>query len=361
MSLRPTLVKLALGLLFSVTAPLSGAAVYAQLCPACGHAAPMSVKDLRHRVVLYGAVVNEASPIWRSTVRISNANHLCSGVIIAHDTILTAGHCLEDETTVTVDFFSGTGQVLKSIVSSSRLTHEMYKIIRHDIGIIHLSADIPPGYIPVDLEDDRKMPTVGSDVMFAGFGRREDGAEGDLRFAAGKIAEHWSQGFLLDVRFGKYDMWGEEKHDERDSTQAYIGNSGGPGFIETGGELKVWGLVNSGSGSTDSGNGTTFTKVSMYLNWIHWAVAQLRLQGNGSGSKSGSSVSRLSYRVLKQLNMHSGPGTAFSLVTAIPDGSSGITAERCREAEPEEWAFKWCEAEWENKKGWISSCCLVED
>jgi uncharacterized protein YraI len=59
------------------------------------------------------------------------------------------------------------------------------------------------------------------------------------------------------------------------------------------------------------------------------------------------------------LNMRRGPGTNHPVVASIPAGATGLAVGRCRS--PEDGSqFLWCEVEWQGRRGWASSCCMVD-
>jgi hypothetical protein len=70
------------------------------------------------------------------------------------------------------------------------------------------------------------------------------------------------------------------------------------------------------------------------------------------------------YRVLPNVsdgiqNVRSGPAVKYPLVISIPAGAGGIVLGACRPAE--DMTRPWCEATWRKYKGWISSCCIVDE
>ena len=72
------------------------------------------------------------------------------------------------------------------------------------------------------------------------------------------------------------------------------------------------------------------------------------------------------YRVLPKVaggvqNLRAGPSTAYNIVVAIPEGSTGITIGTCRPPEDGKTTRPWCAASWRGYSGWISSCCIVDE
>jgi hypothetical protein len=58
-------------------------------------------------------------------------------------------------------------------------------------------------------------------------------------------------------------------------------------------------------------------------------------------------------------NMRSGPALKYPIVVAVPAGATGIVLGACRGAEDN--TRPWCQVQWGNYSGWISSCCIVDE
>jgi hypothetical protein len=56
------------------------------------------------------------------------------------------------------------------------------------------------------------------------------------------------------------------------------------------------------------------------------------------------------------LNMRTGPGTIFPVVTVMPPGSRDVSVSLCVTVVG--YALKWCQVDWHGHQGWASSCCL---
>jgi TPM domain/TIR domain len=74
----------------------------------------------------------------------------------------------------------------------------------------------------------------------------------------------------------------------------------------------------------------------------------------------------MTYRVVPKVsggvhNLRSGPSTAYNIVVAIPEGSTGITIGTCRPPEDGKTTWPWCAASWRGYSGWMSSCCIVDE
>jgi hypothetical protein len=74
-------------------------------------------------------------------------------------------------------------------------------------------------------------------------------------------------------------------------------------------------------------------------------------------------ISEVTYTVLSNvsegvLNLRRGPAVAYPIVVAIPAGAGGITLSGCKSSE--DGSKPWCAAQWHTYRGWISSCCIVD-
>jgi uncharacterized protein YraI len=73
---------------------------------------------------------------------------------------------------------------------------------------------------------------------------------------------------------------------------------------------------------------------------------------------------RRTFRVLPDvsqgiLNMRSGPGVKYTLVTPIPAGAADLTVGACRMPD-DGGRTPWCEVQWRGRTGWASACCMVD-
>ncbi len=59
------------------------------------------------------------------------------------------------------------------------------------------------------------------------------------------------------------------------------------------------------------------------------------------------------------LNMRTGPGTQYPIVTAIPKGATGLQVGRCQTPQDASSRFPWCQVNWQGQSGWVSSCCIL--
>ncbi len=60
------------------------------------------------------------------------------------------------------------------------------------------------------------------------------------------------------------------------------------------------------------------------------------------------------------LNMRDGPGAHHRLIVAIPANAGGLRIFACRAADDGLSRFSWCRANWNSRKGWVSSCCILK-
>jgi TIR domain-containing protein len=70
------------------------------------------------------------------------------------------------------------------------------------------------------------------------------------------------------------------------------------------------------------------------------------------------------YRVLANVsdgvqNLREGPGVRYAIIVPIPAGAGGITLLGCERSRL--GTRPWCEVRWRTYKGYISSCCIVDE
>jgi hypothetical protein len=208
-----------------------------------------------------GTPAKAADPLARATVSIQAIGPVqdgrvrvreCSGVLIAPDLILTAGHCLEEVSgpeRIGVFFFDGSAPVpeVRTVRALSR--HPAYrrgwengdgeaearqKEIAADLGLLRLAAPAPAGYTPMALSFDPGS-AQGSSGKLAAAGLSGGGPKarsGTLKTAS-----------VTSVRFTK----GADRiaFANANGGRACVGDSGGPVAVLDGKTPRIWGVISA--------------------------------------------------------------------------------------------------------------------
>ncbi len=205
------------------------------LCASAGvaHAA----LPTREAIIAGTSIDPTGSPIVE--LQLKGPNHvtfLCSGTVVGKRTILTAGHCVTGLKGISVRFEGGK----RTIKAKSWWRHPRYAetadgAVRHDIGVVRLSKDIPR-HIPV-IRLATKNFKVGEQFFIYGYGFTEDDTVEELR------------GGIMTARAVKSAEIAA--YMEVGASLTCDGDSGGPAMRETldqAGEMRseIVGLTSSG-------------------------------------------------------------------------------------------------------------------
>ena len=172
----------------------------------------------------------EGGPAANSTVMVLNARGgVCSGIVLAPRTILTAAHCVAGGTDIRVHWKDG-GAAPVLIAPASVTLHPGYdgqaiaaRRRSIDMALLRMASPLPQRFTPATLFDG-ELPRAGSRITLAGYGvSREGEAEttGTYRSAALTAVEPYGPGKLL--------LWAQDaKAAGKSGAGACQGDSGGP-------------------------------------------------------------------------------------------------------------------------------------
>ena len=152
-------------MLVSMRGPTAAAALAAALSLAGGPA----------RAILGGA---ETAP-GGAVMVLSSKGGVCTGVVLAPDTVLTAGHCVADAPQHRVHFRDDAGAPVLVEVTA-RAVHPGYdagaaKARRRsiDLALLRTATPLPPRFAPVTLS--AAPPRAGEDLTLGGYGASRPG------------------------------------------------------------------------------------------------------------------------------------------------------------------------------------------
>lgn len=180
------------------------------------------------------AIVNGAEnngPLKSHTVMVlSEGGGVCSGVIVAQDIVLTAGHCVAGGRNVRVHFRDSSGEPIL-LEPAEIATHGGYNAdaveARQrsiDLGLIRLQDPLPTRFSPAPLSAAR-LPREGTPVTALGWGVSKEGearTTGTFRAADLVVVEPYGPGKLL--------LWAADPIGvgKRPGAGVCQGDSGGP-------------------------------------------------------------------------------------------------------------------------------------
>jgi S1-C subfamily serine protease len=198
------------------------------------------------------------------------ADHLCSGVAIAADLVLTAAHCVPSTGKYRLMTFDGRRPAIKEAASVA--THPQFspRADAPDLALVKLTAPLS-SLAPVAFSDRRAPPSVGDRFIVAGFGV---GVQGDRR-TAGKLR---AVTLVATDRPSSQQLSLIDPQKLGDSAGFGVcnGDSGGPVFDEH--DRALVGIV-SWSGRSDGEPGCGFVSgvipLARYRYWIRETAARL--------------------------------------------------------------------------------------
>lgn len=175
----------------------------------------------------------------------SGGSGLCSGVLIAPTTVLTAAHCLRGSVAATAHFITG---IATSVVGvRSVRTHPDL-----DLAMLELEEAILSIEPLQPLQVSEVQPATGATVQVGGYGRTETGALGERRFLTGQIVQVTSTLFRIEAG-GR--------------GAACDGDSGGPVLVrDASGRASIVGVLSSGS--TTCAGIDNYVRVSAGTPWL---------------------------------------------------------------------------------------------
>jgi secreted trypsin-like serine protease len=240
-------------------------------------------------LIVGGDAVSSSDPIAATTVFISGqedeGTYFCSGSLIDKDMVVTAAHCVQGaiDGTLRIIFtqkmsFDADGN--PSLTDSSPEVHQVYGSVfnpqydpnytgadQHDIAIIRFKGNMPSTFKTSTLLNASVPLTAGETVTLAGYGATQpDGSDtgGELRKVDVKIAS----------MLGKTEV----VLDQSEGKGACFGDSGGPAFVTTNGQLLLWGLTNRAypDDVSDCAHESVYTRITEYSDFVSSSEATLR-------------------------------------------------------------------------------------
>jgi secreted trypsin-like serine protease len=224
-----------------------------------GNAQPPSPALARHVVLITGS-----------------AGTFCTGVAIARDIVLTAGHCVDPRDSYKLIQYSASGApVFLDVASATR--HPQFDIkafLNHrataDVAVMKLAQPLPASFAPAPLAAPAKPAAVGDRLTIAGYGvsLRGDGKTGGkLRAATLTVT---GQPGTLQIR-----LVDPTANNAAPGLGACTGDSGAPAFDSSGAVIGVVSWSTAPQNEDGCGGLTGITPLVRYKAWVLEMVARL--------------------------------------------------------------------------------------
>jgi hypothetical protein len=163
----------------------------------------------------------------------------CSGTVIAPRAVLTAAHCLDEDTRI-ARIWVGVGA---EVVADPLAFYPNFRFNTpgsFDVGVILMAEDLPRSPVPILTSRDGR---VGETAIIAGWGRDQSNVPATLR--AGSTTLSAVNGSLLETLYAP------------PSSSVCSGDSGGPILLSEGGTWSVGGITSATSDNVCN-TGTNF-------------------------------------------------------------------------------------------------------
>ncbi len=260
-------------------------------------------------------IVGELAP---ATAGGQPQQYICTGSLLADDTVVTAAHCVAEDINSPVNaanmrlvFGLAVTPTTTTLPPLRTPTGYLYApgwqgaangaesgSDTHDIAILHFDGGLPAGYAPATLLPSSDPITPGMSVTLAGYGVDngvKDTGAGTLRIVNNVPVEQ---------------MLGQTEvvMDQTGGVGSCSGDSGGPAFLKVNGQELLWGVTSRGD-QTCAQVGI-YTMISAYTDFISRAEQSLRSQSGSLQFASAKSSGLESQRLAASRALSAAPKTA---------------------------------------------------
>lgn len=227
--------------------------------------------------IIGGIEVDEGDPIAATTVALINraaqGASICTGSIVANDLIVTAGHCVgPSAANMRIAFKLDVTDPGISVPVQAFVRHSAYNKGRadqdmNDIALVRFEGGLPRGFAIATVLDDARALSPGTPVTLAGYGITDAGTHagaGSLRKTDVTVARAWGR---TEIRV-----------DQTQGRGACHGDSGGPAFVLSDGEYRLFGVTSRGPSDQvdDCATEGIYTNLLAHKAFLRKAATQLR-------------------------------------------------------------------------------------
>jgi hypothetical protein len=227
-----------------------------------------------------GAPAADTTSARHVVLLVGSRGTTCTGVAIARDLVLTAGHCvLPGADYKLMEFDAARNPALRDVATIARHPQfDLAALLAHrataDVALLKLATPLEATFAPAPLAAADRTVALGDPFLVAGYGlaTRGDGRSGGTVRAATLVAT--GQPGTLQLRLFDPNTKGETA-----GLGACTGDSGAPVFDASGGRLAVIGLVSWSTGpklTAGCGGLTGVTPLARYRAWIVETAGKLR-------------------------------------------------------------------------------------